>query len=72
MISEFDSLATGGNRQKWLADALTKIPSACPLIRSVIFFHVLHDNTTTNKALDWYIKYDHPITQSIAAIINKR
>ena len=72
MISEFGSLATGGNREAWYKDALTAMPVKYPLIKSVIFFHVSNDNTTTNKALNWYIKYDREITRAVAAIINKK
>ena len=72
MISEFGSLATGGNREKWFEDALTAMPVKYPLIKSIVFFHVSNDKTTTDKSLDWYIKYDHHITQTISSIINSK
>jgi len=71
LISEFGSLATGGDREKWYTDALTDMPVKYPLVKAVVFFHVASDNTTTNKALNWYIKNDHNITQHIAAIIKR-
>jgi len=70
MISEFGSLATGGNREKWYKDALRSIPVKYPLVKSVVFFHVSNDATTTDKALNWYIKYDQNIVKSVARIIN--
>ncbi|HEY8782283.1 MAG TPA: glycosyl hydrolase [Mucilaginibacter sp.] len=72
MISEFGSLATGGDREKWYKDALAEMPVKYPLVKSVVFFHVANDNTTTDKALNWYIKDDHQITHTIADIINKK
>lgn len=70
MISEFGSLATGGDRKKWYQDALRAIPVKYPWVKSVVFFHVSSDATTTDKALNWYIKYDQDIVKTVAAIIN--
>jgi beta-mannanase len=67
MITEFGSLGVGGNRAKWYKDALTDMPIKYPEIKSVIFFHCKNDNTTTYKALDWYIKDD---TLTLSAIRN--
>lgn len=70
MISEFGSLATGGDREKWYKDALTSLDVKYPLVKSVVFFHVASDATTTDKALNWYIKYDPDIVRTVARIIN--
>ena len=67
IVTEFGSLAVGGNRAKWYKDALTDMPVKYPEIKAVIFFHCKNDNTTTYKALDWYIKDD---TLTVSAIRN--
>ena len=69
MISEFGSLATGGDRNKWYADALSNLKSKYPLVKSVIFFHVANDNTTTDKSLNWYFIDDPEIVNSVSNII---
>ncbi|MFH1936960.1 MAG: glycosyl hydrolase, partial [Bacteroidota bacterium] len=65
MISEFGSLAVGGNRSEWYADALREIPVKYPLVKSVIFFHFSSDNTTTEQTLNWYFIDDTTITRAI-------
>ncbi len=66
MISEFASLAVGGDRAKWYADALTDLPIRYPRVRGLLFFHVLKDQTTTQQPLDWTINHDSSIVQTIA------
>ena len=58
MITEFGSLAVGGNRARWYADALDSMPQKYPLVKSILFFHFSKDNTTTQQTLNWYIKDD--------------
>lgn len=70
MISEFGSLATGGDRNKWYEDALSGIRTKYPLVKSVIFFHVANDNTTTDKSLNWYIIDEPEILNTVSRIIN--
>lgn len=70
LISEFGSLATGGDREKWYKDALGNMKSKYPLVKAVVFFHVANDNTTTDKALNWYIKDDKEIASIISKLIN--
>lgn len=70
MISEFGSLATGGDRNKWYADALSGIRTKYPLVKSVVFFHVANDNTTTDKSLNWYIIDDPDILKTVSRNIN--
>jgi hypothetical protein len=65
MITEFGSLAVGGNRAKWYADALDNLPQRYPMVKSVLYFHRSKDNTTTQQELNWYIKNDHPVTSTI-------
>lgn len=65
MITEFGSLAVGGNRSEWYADALRDIPEKYPLVKSVIFFHFSSDNTTTEQTLNWYFIDDTTITRAI-------
>jgi hypothetical protein len=70
MISEFGSLATGGDRNKWYEDALSGIRTKYPLVKSVIFFHVANDNTTTDKSLNWYIIDEPDILKTVSRNIN--
>lgn len=65
MISEFGSLAVGGSRSDWYADALRDIPVRYPLVKSVVFFHFSSDNTTTEQTLNWYFIDDSATTQAI-------
>ncbi len=61
MITEFGSLAVGGDRGHWFADALRQIPGRYPMLKSVIFFHQPADKTITDKVVNWYI-IDDPAT----------
>jgi hypothetical protein len=70
MITEFGSLAKGGNRAKWYADALDSLPQLYPLVKSIIFFHFSNDNTT-QQSLNWTIVNDHAVTGVIAGEFNK-
>ncbi len=65
MISEFGSLAVGGDRRTWYVDALRDMPEKYPFVKSVIFFHFSSDNTTTEQTLNWYFIDDTTITRSI-------
>ena len=69
MISEFGSLAVGGNRSEWYGQALRDIPGEYPLVKSVIFFHFSHDNTTTEQTLNWYFIDDTATTKTIMSEI---
>lgn len=71
MISEFGSLAVGGNRSAWYADALRDIPEKYPLVKSVIFFHFSSDNTTTEQTLNWYFIDDTATTRAISKEISR-
>ena len=66
MITEFGCLDVGGNRSQWFSDALTDIPVKYPAIKSVIFFHYSDDKTTTQQAINWYIKDDKKTSRAIS------
>ncbi|MBE0648366.1 MAG: cellulase [Bacteroidales bacterium] len=65
MISEFGSLAVGGDRSAWYANAIRDIPVKYPLVKSLIFFHFSSDNTTTEQTLNWYFIDDKETTRAI-------
>ena len=65
MITEFGSLGVGGNRPKWYADALDDIPTKFRAIKFLVFYHYSSDKTTTEKALNWYIKDDPATVKAI-------
>lgn len=71
MITEFGSLAVGGNRAKWYAAALDSMPQRYPLVKSIIFFHFSKDNTTTQQTLNWYFKDEKNVTSAITRAVNK-
>ncbi len=47
MISEFGSLAVGGNRIQWYEDAICGLPEKYPNVKSLLYFHFNKDNTLT-------------------------
>jgi len=69
MISEFGSLAVGGDRTEWYTDALSDLPERYPLVRGLLFFHFSNDKTTTQQPLDWTIKNDPEILSEVTKII---
>jgi Glycosyl hydrolase family 26 len=71
IITEFGSLAVGGSRARWYAAALDSLPQKYPLVRSVLFFHFAKDNTTTQQVLNWYIKDDRPVVNTIVRAIKR-
>jgi hypothetical protein len=71
MLTEFGTLAVGGNRARWYADALDSMPQKYPLVKSILFFHFSKDNTTTQKPLNWYINNDRPVTKTIIKEVAK-
>lgn len=64
-ISEFGSLAVGGDRAKWFKEALTDFPVRYPAVKSIVFFHCSVDATTTYQTLNWYFKNDSEVTKEI-------
>ena len=67
MLTEFGSLAVGGDRAIWYKDALSQLPSKYPLTKSVVFFHFDNDYTLTNKSLNWYFVNDSVVCDSITS-----
>ena len=65
IVTEFASLAVGGNRAKWFADALSNLPIKYPAVKAVVFYHTSSDNTTTYKILDWTFEDDHDVVQAV-------
>jgi len=65
MITEFGSLSWGGDKCTWYKEALENLPENYPAVKSILFFHVSEDKTTTLQALNWYVKYDTACTKMI-------
>ncbi len=70
IITEFGSLAVGGNRADWYRQAIESLPVKYPLVKGLIFFHFSKDNTTTQQMLNWTIKNDRKVTQAITAAMS--
>lgn len=71
MLTEFGSLAVGGNRAKWYEEAFSSLPLKYPLLKSVLFFHFSRDNTTTEQYVDWTIINDPEVLSTIRREIKK-
>lgn len=71
MLAEFSSISYGGDRNKWFTDALNNFPQKYPAVKSILFFHVSEDKTTTEQALSWYFKYDTACTHVITRELNQ-
>ncbi len=71
MIAELGSLVYGGDRPTWYKEALATIPTKYPAIKSVMFFHVSEDKTTTKYPLNWCFKNDVTTKNVISAEIKK-
>lgn len=71
MITEFGSLAVGGDREQWFKDAITSMPKKYPAIKSVVFYHNSHDQTIMAKSLDWYVKNDLKLVKTIRAALKQ-
>lgn len=69
LIAEFGSLAVGGDRAKWYAEALKDFPMRFPTVRALIFFHNKSDGTTTYQSLNWYFVEENDITAAIRSQI---
>lgn len=71
MLTEFSSLAVGGDRAQWFNEALRALPEKYPEIKSIVFFHVHSDVTTSYKALDWSFRTDTAVVRVIRDWIGK-
>jgi beta-mannanase len=64
-ITEFGSLAVGGERHIWYAKAFDNLRDKYPYLTALLFFNNKSDNTTLNKTLDWSLNSD---TLSLQAV----
>jgi hypothetical protein len=58
VITEFGSLAVGGERYMWYEKALSDLPGKYPMLKSILFYNNDNDNTTLNKSLVWSLNSD--------------
>jgi len=71
IVTEFGSLAVGGDRPAWFKQAFNALPQKYPAVKALVFFHVASDNTTTYKSLDWSFKNDAKVTAVIREVAMK-
>ena len=69
MIAEFGSLAVGGDRAAWYADAIRSLPRDYPAIRALLFFHARDDQTVTYQKVDWTVVGDSAVSDTIRAAL---
>ena len=69
MLTEFSSLAVGGDRAAWFKNALDSMPLKYPAVKSIVFFHVTNDNTTSYKSLDWSFENDKVAAEAVKSAI---
>ncbi|MCR4326495.1 MAG: glycosyl hydrolase [Candidatus Roizmanbacteria bacterium] len=63
MISEFNSVAQGGSKSEWFADALdVQIPNHYPKIKAIIFFN---ENKTITEGVDWRIENSRSVINTV-------
>jgi hypothetical protein len=65
MITEFASLAVGGDRAAWYRDALDSVQIHYPDIDAFVFFNHHADHSTTYKSLDWSIEGDSMVVRAV-------
>lgn len=65
MLTEVSSLAVGGDRAQWFREAFQALPEKYPSVKSVVFFHVHSDITTSYKALDWSFVNDTAVVKVV-------
>lgn len=69
MIAEFGTLAVGGDRSRWLREALQGLPSRLPEVRAILFFGVSADTTVSRQALNWSLTADTSALRAVSAAI---
>lgn len=63
MLSEFNSVSSGGDKAEWLKDALTiQIPDKYPNVRAIIFFN---ESKLEGEGVDWRIEISPAATQIV-------
>jgi hypothetical protein len=70
MLTEFGSLAVGGDRAEWFKAAFESLRVKYPAVKGLIFFHVANDQTTTYKSLDWSFVNDEKVVTAVRHCIN--
>ena len=65
MIAELGSLAVGGDRAAWYADALSDLPKRYPAVKAMVFFQVRDDRTVTYQKVDWTFTGDTLVTAAV-------
>jgi hypothetical protein len=70
MLTEFGSLAVGGDRAEWFKSAFESLRVKYPAVKGLIFFHVANDQTTTYKSLDWSFVNDEKVVSAVRLCIN--
>lgn len=72
MLSEFGSLAVGGDRIAWYQDAVCGLKETYPEVKSLLFFHYNNDRTLTDKSLNWYIIQDSELIDSLSMCLQNQ
>jgi hypothetical protein len=67
MITEFGTLASGGDATKWYEQAFRDMRDKYPSIRAVILFNQTHDVTLSAQSLDW-----SPLQSAAATAVVRR
>jgi hypothetical protein len=70
ILTEFGSLAVGGDRAAWFKQAFHSLAYKYPQVKAVVFFHVSNDNTTSYKSLDWSFKSDEKVVKTLKEAMN--
>jgi hypothetical protein len=65
MVAEFGSLAVGGDRAAWYADALRSMTDKYPAVRALLFFETGSDQTVTYQKVDWRIAGDSTVVAAV-------
>lgn len=63
MLTEFGTLAVGGDRTAWFREAFESLQEDYTSVKSVVYFHVHSDATTSYKAFDWSFIEDEEILE---------
>ena len=69
MVAELGSLAVGGDRAAWYAQALDSMPLKYPAVRAVLFFNAGNDQTVTQQKVDWRIETDSAVATAVRRAI---
>ena len=69
MVAELGSLAVGGDRAAWYAQALDSLPHRYPAVKAVLFFNAGNDQTVTQQNVDWRIHTDSAVARTVRRAI---